>query len=315
MALTNRGRTVVIVLLCFVGFLLFPEPPTPKRRVHTNSIPDVSKWTNEPVAPLQSHHKAPRIVVSMSTFAGRAERLATTLESLQKQSLQFDRLYIHMPKAVARLKGAEATSLPPVLQTWQKTLGDRLIVTHPEDFGPATKLLPTLLLETDPTTVIVVLDDDVAYNVRTIQTLVETLDFNTEGFTLPGHPAAFCCEEWSRFIPFPLIRYNTRSPGSLCSGYMCAYASEAFMRWHFTNETIKALFDYDQAPAGCRLHDDVWISGVLRVYANIKPMMVKDRVWSVDEHRKWDDLTIHKVPGTEKKYRNPCLEHFGWFTK
>jgi hypothetical protein len=311
--MSNKAKFIALTLLCIAALVLFPVASIPKRKFHSNSLPEPKNWTEKPIVSL-SKTKEPKIVVSLSTFAGRAERLATTLKSLSQQTMQFDRLYIHMPKAVARLKGVETDTVPKVLQDWQNTLADKLIITHPEDFGPATKLLPTLLLEQDPNTIIVVLDDDVAYNPRTIQSLVETLQSNTKQFTQVGHPAAFCCEEWSRFIPFPLIRYNTRSPGSICSGYMCAYASEAFMRWHFNNETVKAMFDYNQAPAGCKLHDDVWISGILRVYANLKPMMVQDTVWSVDEHRKWDDLTIHKVPGTEKKYRNPCLEHFGWFT-
>jgi hypothetical protein len=311
--MSNKAKVIALTLLCIAALVLFPVASIPKRKFHSNSLPETKNWTEKPVVSL-SKTKEPKIVVSLSTFAGRAERLAATLKSLSQQTMQFDRLYIHMPKAVARLKGVETDTVPKVLQDWQNALADKLIITHPEDFGPATKLLPTLLLEQDPNTIIVVLDDDVAYNPRTIQALVETLQSNTKKFTQVGHPAAFCCEEWSRFIPFPLIRYNTRSPGSICSGYMCAYASEAFMRWHFNNETIKAMFDYNQAPAGCKLHDDVWISGILRVYANLKPMMVQDTVWSVDEHRKWDDLTIHKVPGTEKKYRNPCLEHFGWFT-
>lgn len=277
-----------------------------------------------------------RVVVTLSTFPGRAEKIRGTIESLGKQTRKPDRIYVNLALAVKRLakgdeddddedggnsgrkeEGAEqqTSALPPALAELEAKLGpDYLVILHPPDYGPSTKLLPTLLVERNPKTTIVVVDDDVVYHERTVETLSTQLLDSTrsksgDAFFKLGHPACFCCEEpqWIRFGLFPWVR-SQRSPGN-CQGYSCAYAGEAFLRSHFPD---MGLFNYSGVPKGCRLHDDVWIGGYL-YRKGILPRLVTADFASVVSHRPWDELTVHSVPNTEKEYRNPCLEYFNWF--
>ena len=261
-----------------------------------------------------------RIVVTMSTFPGRAEKIRPAIESLLKQTRRPDRIYINLALDVKRLAKPDGTpfasdALPRALADLEGELGpDFLVVLHPPDYGPSTKLLPTLLVERNPKTTIIVVDDDVVYHKRTLQTLADQLLDSTrarsgEPFSKLGHPACFCCEEpqWIRFGLFPWVR-SQRSPGN-CKGYPCAYAGEAFLRSHFPD---LGLFNYSAAPKGCRLHDDVWIGGYLYRQGTV-PRLVEADFSSVVQHRPWDALTVHAVPSTERDYRNPCLEYFNWF--
>ncbi|KAI9031385.1 hypothetical protein DFJ74DRAFT_602389 [Hyaloraphidium curvatum] len=246
-----------------------------------------------------------RVVVTLSTFGGRAEKVRGAVESLARQTRRPDRIYVNLARSVRRLASSGGSSdsdaLPKALADLERELGkDYLVVLHPPDYGPSTKLLPALLVETNPRTAIVVADDDVVYHPRT----VETLEFSRR-----GHPACFCCEEpqWIRYGLFPWVR-SQRSPGT-CRGYPCAYAGEAFLRSHFPD---LGLFNYSGAPKGCRLHDDVWIGGYL-YRKGIVPRLVDADFSSVVSHRPWDELTVHSVPNTEREYRNPCLAYFDYF--
>merc|ERR1712159_162266 len=44
-------------------------------------------------------------------------------------------------------------------------------VQRTEDFGPATKLIPALLSESEPTTLVITVDDDFIYNPRLVEAL------------------------------------------------------------------------------------------------------------------------------------------------
>ena len=82
---------------------------------------------------------------------------------------------------------------------------------------------------------------------------------------------------------------------------------------YFRSYFNQSVFDYKNTPKGCRLHDDVWISGVLWKYAKVRPYLLKPGFKSVLQHRAWDNLTIHMVENGESEFRDPCIEYFNWF--
>ncbi|KAJ3342364.1 hypothetical protein HDU93_002480 [Gonapodya sp. JEL0774] len=296
--------------------------------------------------PERSVSEPPRLVVSLSTFRGRAELIKDTIISLaESQSRKPDRIYVHMPADVRRLRkpGASPTAesdsentfkqptsstrrppLPDVLAELVRSLGPTyLVITHPPDFGSSTKLLPSIILETDPSTVIVTVDDDTTYEKDTLRSLERTL-LASDG----SHHTAYRCEEptppwllwWSVWVT-PIEVPGSRSTGSdgsefsprVCRGFACAFAGTAFLRSQFKGDA-KELFDYRKAPLGCRLHDDVWISGILWTWG-ITPMIVDADVGSVVHHRSYTNLTIHRVRGVESRYRDPCIQYFEYFRR
>ncbi|KAJ1556717.1 hypothetical protein HK405_002039, partial [Cladochytrium tenue] len=92
----------------------------------------------------------------MSSFPGRLHRAKETLRSLATQSLPPDRIYVHAPLRISRLNiSADADNLPPVFAEFKALYPDLLEFTHPQDYGPSTKLLGTLLIEKDPDTIVI----------------------------------------------------------------------------------------------------------------------------------------------------------------
>ena len=107
-----------------------------------------------------------RVVVSMTTTTSRIENAARTIERLRRQSRQPDSVYLNVPLYCKRERRqyelpAELIALP------------NLIIQRSDDWGPATKLIPTLEVENNPDTIIITLDDDVHYKTTLIETLVE----------------------------------------------------------------------------------------------------------------------------------------------
>jgi len=141
----------------------------------------------------------PRVVVSLTSLPGRLEHLTQTLNHFLGQSKVPDGIYINLPMYSERegkvrggtKRGYTWDNIKPLSLSAKNLLLVTLLLTQmysvPEnlqrfidnldkdkkeivalnsvanDYGPATKLLPTLLRETDPSTIIVTVDDDVIY--------------------------------------------------------------------------------------------------------------------------------------------------------
>lgn len=99
-----------------------------------------------------------RMVVSLTTSPTRLIQIENSLNSILIQTMLPDRIYFNLPH-VFRRANMSFTNLDKL-----PYLNNSLIyINHCEDLGPATKLLPTLELEKDPQTLIVVVDDDIFY--------------------------------------------------------------------------------------------------------------------------------------------------------
>lgn len=109
-----------------------------------------------------------RVVASLSSFPGRVEKVYETIRSLHTQSYHLDQVYLNLPKNVIRLNISEE-SYGSSVQHLQSLFPTFLTIRFCDDYGPQTKLLPTLLTETNPDTVIIVVDDDVIYNYRMVK--------------------------------------------------------------------------------------------------------------------------------------------------
>lgn len=103
-----------------------------------------------------------RVVASLTTSPTRIHKLAHTLMSLELQTHPLDRIVLNLPMVFART--GETYSVPEWIQ---KNHPKITINRVPVDYGPATKLIPTLALETDA--YILVVDDDQKYDRRLVE--------------------------------------------------------------------------------------------------------------------------------------------------
>lgn len=106
-----------------------------------------------------------RIVASLTTIPSRIYYIEPVLLSLLEQP--FDMIYLNIPK---KTRKNQEYSIPSFLTNLQKT--GKLTINRCEDYGPITKLLPTLERETDNNTYIVTFDDDRIVAKNTLQTIL-----------------------------------------------------------------------------------------------------------------------------------------------
>ena len=107
-----------------------------------------------------------RVVVTLTTIPTREDSVIKTIESIQRGTLKPDAIYVNLPEWYPRFKCGPDPNLE------QKLVSMGVKVNTCKDYGSLTKLVPILDIETDPETLIVVLDDDVSYNKRVIEGLV-----------------------------------------------------------------------------------------------------------------------------------------------
>ena len=96
-----------------------------------------------------------RIVVSLTTLPKRLteEVIIQTLESINNQTITPDAIYLGLPKKNKRLN-VQYPNIPKIVKQLCTT------VLLDEDYGPVTKILAGLKMESDPNTIIITIDDD-----------------------------------------------------------------------------------------------------------------------------------------------------------
>lgn len=106
-----------------------------------------------------------RVIASYTTLPSRYDTLIKSIESLKKQTIKLDAIYLTIPKRAARLN----KEYPPV----PDKLATLCTVIHVDiDYGPLTKIYGALVTETDPGTIIISCDDDVEFKKDHVEILL-----------------------------------------------------------------------------------------------------------------------------------------------
>ena len=99
----------------------------------TNMVEDTSP-------PSSNTKTTPGVVVSLTTIPSRIDSIQGTLLSLIAQTLPPDKILLSIPETSSRENGQHYT-IPP----WLKEMDDKVtIVMSKVDYGPSTKLIPTV---------------------------------------------------------------------------------------------------------------------------------------------------------------------------
>ena len=139
---------------------------------------DVAQLATKPTRELVREARAsgalcagrPRTVVTLSSFYGRHASLPIVVESILRQSCVPDAIYVFLSVVPlidrefrhnkSRTVGDEIGDFEQRLRGLSPLVRLHMITRAEDDFGPATKLLPALRLETDPATHLITVDDD-----------------------------------------------------------------------------------------------------------------------------------------------------------
>jgi hypothetical protein len=208
------------------------------------------------------------LVVSLSTIPSRAPHLRTTLKSLLRQTISPAEIRLNVPRFSRR------EHRPYVLPPWLTSLRSVRLVYCDRDWGPATKLIPTLQVM-DPDQPILVVDDDRVYDARIVERLAAAAS------RLPD--AAIGLSGW--VVPDDLLDRPTTVLGNVLMRPPCPVRatrlrmpvevdvlqglSAYVVRPRFFDQT--ALTDYSRAPDEAWFVDDVWISAHCRVPKLVVP--------------------------------------------
>ena len=244
-----------------------------------------------------------RTVVSLSTFSQRVFQMRPCLDSIFAQSQFPDRVIITIPRKFRTLEkttrvGWNDISVDPThyneteeaMVAWFSDYVGVPAVYHVNvnvhrtsfvydigvlsvqfldvDWGPGTKLVGALLLETHPDTVVITFDDDTIYHRDTVQWLATHMQENIA--------LSFACEMWRTdrsgtvcFGMWTIFDWALRAP-RVCDGWLSGWAAVAYHVSSFGPD----LWTFAQSlPAGCFNNDDMWLSayicrqGVRKIFA------------------------------------------------
>lgn len=109
-----------------------------------------------------------RIVVSLTTIPDRVKLLPETLAALDKQTQRPNVIYLQIPYVTKKGKLYDIEELQKVITAYPNVIINRPL----NDAGPITKFVPVLDQELDPNTWIILVDDDMIYDARMIEKLM-----------------------------------------------------------------------------------------------------------------------------------------------
>ena len=185
------------------------------------------------------------VIITLTTTPKRIKDLAPTLSSLFRQSRRVDSIYLNLPYETLR---GEKYCIPE----WLKKLKTVKIRRIRRDWGPATKLLPTLHAAKDE--IIIVIDDDVIYGSSLVEYYLKTFyrEKEKKALTVFGSNISNgkIQSEWPSF-------FNWSGPQEV--SIVKGHNSFLVTREMFPPE----VFKYSNAPPECLWVDDVWWSGWL----------------------------------------------------
>lgn len=173
------------------------------------------------------------------------------------------------------------------------------------DYGPATKLIGALLVETDPRTVIVTVDDDIAYDPHVIDVLSSYIPMDGALCT-----ACRTLDPVVNMAPKVMIhdgswhRWLWRGNTKRCPGWLVGWAAVAYRVGYFGADVFNVSM-----PAGCFYNDDVWLSGYLKRRGVGLYVMPGIRGGKNYRH---PTLSLSVRLNTERNDMDPCIQFWGF---
>jgi hypothetical protein len=285
-----------------------------------------------------SVRKAPRTVVSISSFSQRVFHMQACLDTVFAQSQPPDRVIITIPRKFRLLEKTAPPSKFLFLHTYTNTyqnetevdivnwfskytgaaqsyrvnldvhktsyvyeIGVLTVQFVDSDWGPATKLIGALLLEKDNDTVVITLDDDMEYHRDTVQWLSTHIP--------PGTALSFGCEMLTGdgratidFHQWSIHDFYMSTP-RVCQGWLIGWTAVSYRVSSFGPDIYTFL---ESLPVACFNTDDIWLSGYLaqrgvpRIYA---PMVLYHGKHTLN----WE-LSLQTVVGVSDKALS-CARH------
>lgn len=193
------------------------------------------------------------IVVSFTTTPYRIDKIKPVLESIERQSIKPNRIYVNIPWKFKR------ENIEYLIPTWLKNYPN-IIINRTTDYGPATKLIATLEKEKDPNTIIITIDDDSIYPKHMVRELAK--QYLLESFQRVYQSSAVFTGFSLNFLFGPNYNlYAEHNVGSNKPSLLIIGAGGVAYKRNFFKDDIFVLLK--NVPLYCFLSDDLMISAYL----------------------------------------------------
>lgn len=208
-----------------------------------------------------NYRPSTRFVVSLTTMPGDVEHLDEVLMSLSNQTIQPAAIYVNLPKKNRR------TGAPYVIPDWLPRFPNVYILQPDTDYGPMTKLYPSLEKETDPETIIISVDDDKVYAPK----VLEHLMYHAE--TYPDAVWGIC--GWGfMWVPEPQGVISVYVPWYMRLNYgRFVDVTQGVCGVAYRRKFFPDLPRYSKPHPDCFLTDDMWTSSNVGLVAK-KPRLL-----------------------------------------
>lgn len=269
----SHGRPIKIAGLLLVAFIVILANSTQLNKIVAILPPTVSYYT-KPFPGLTKDNRSPkgwkppfRVVVSLTTVPYRLDKIGSSIDSLLDQSLQVDMIYLNVPQGPMKRHPERSYDEAEIPQNILNN--ERVTVTRAKDYGPATKLIPTLYHEDDPETLIITVDDDWIYPYHHIAALAwEAHHRENDALGVCGWGAM----PRKELLVHVYVPYWMRPNGRYVD-VLQACCGNAYRRRFFSD--VSLLSDM---PPVCTTVDDVWIAGYLAVHESIDRAVISKQV-------------------------------------
>ena len=210
-------------------------------------------------------------IISLTTTPARISEIKPIITSLLDQSVAVEEIRINVPRISC--KGVKYE-----IPKWLSEMKNVRIYRQIKDWGPATKLIPSLLDKKNKDKRIIVLDDDVIYGYNTLETLVEY--FNKHNYKVKNGKKIRKKRKTAITMYGDAIKDNMSTDNGLytrATNYLIGDCFTDLLRGHsgyivtpdmFTND----LYNYEKLPKECFFVDDNYFSAHLKKN-NVKILM------------------------------------------
>jgi len=208
-----------------------------------------------------------RVVVTLTTMPDKyrnSDKLLVSLKSLNNQTYKLDEIYLGLPYRCERLN----IDYPEVSDEIKKLCK---IIRCP-DYGPITKILPALLNEEDPSTIIITVDDDLDYNKNLVEKLIEKHKlYPNSAIGSSGMLLKNLCPNCSIYpsgknIMYNFTKFNVPKNGRKVDA-IYGYSGALYLRSFFPikDKVYDEFIKTSISDENLKINDDIGISGYLSI--------------------------------------------------
>lgn len=196
----------------------------------------------------------PKTYLSLTTSPQRINNVVKMLQDINLK--HFDKIMINLPLRFGR--NGTLYAIPKSLQNFPKVQINRF----PKDFGPLSKVLPTLLVCKNPNDIVISIDDDIKHDNRVFPLLIEHCKNKDVVVTGIGKNLSY----WSsaKYGKMPRVSPFEHAPKGNYVDLLEGFSGVAYKRKFFPD--IKLLVQLSKIAKDCYLSDDLVLSFYLKLF-------------------------------------------------